>query len=257
MNIMIDVVRILRETTIARAEHRPTLTSTNDRAAECAAQGVKDLPLVVVTDEQTAGRGRGSKRWWTGRGALAFSLLVDAETVAADADRSPLVSLAAAVAVVDTIAPLLPGRQVGIHWPNDVFVEDRKLAGILVEVLPDRRHVIGIGLNTNNTAADAPAELQPMVATLRDLTGRQHDQTTLLIGLLRRLEQEFSRLRGDAKSVALRANELCLDRGRRLTLHWADRAVAGPCRGIAADGALLLETPSGLESFYSGTTLSE
>jgi BirA family transcriptional regulator, biotin operon repressor / biotin---[acetyl-CoA-carboxylase] ligase len=279
---MIDVVRVLRETTIARAEHRPTVTSTNDRAAECAAQGVKDLPLVVVADEQTAGRGRGSNRWWTGPGGLAFSLLVDADTVAADAARSPLVALAAAVAVVDAVAPLLPGRRVGIHWPNDVLVggadipvcpsdpashgrqeclphqaRQQKLAGILVEVLPDRRHVIGIGLNTNNTAADAPAELKAAVATLRDLTARQHDQTAILIDLLRRLEQEFSRLRGDAKSVALRADELCLDRGRRLTLQWADRTVTGPCRGIAPDGALLLETSSGVEPFYSGTILPE
>ena len=85
---MIDAVRILRETSVARVEHRPTLASTNDRAAQCAAQGVKDLPLLVVADQQTAGRGRGSNRWWTGPGGLAFSLLVDAETVAADAERT-------------------------------------------------------------------------------------------------------------------------------------------------------------------------
>jgi BirA family transcriptional regulator, biotin operon repressor / biotin---[acetyl-CoA-carboxylase] ligase len=253
---MIDVVRVLRETNVARAEYRPTLTSTNDRAAECAAQGVKDLPLVVAAGEQTAGRGRGSNRWWTGPGALAFSLLVDAETVAAEATRSPLVSLAAAVAVVDAVGPLLPAHQVGLHWPNDVFVEKRKLAGILVEVLPDRRHMIGIGLNTNNTAADAPSELRPIVATLRDLTDRQHDQTDILIDLLRRLDEEFARLRSDAKSVAARANELCLDRGRTLTLHWADRTVTGPCRNIAGDGALQLETASGVETFYSGTILA-
>ena len=135
--------------------------------------------------------------------------------------------------------------------------QQRKLAGILVEVLPDRRHVIGVGLNTNNTAADAPAELQSAVATLCDLSGRKHDQTDVLIDLLCRLEQEFSRLLSDAKSVALRANELCLDRGRTLSLQWANRKTAGLCRGIAPDGALLLETPAGLESFYSGTTLSE
>ena len=77
-------------------------------------------------------------------------------------------------------------HQVGIHWPNDVHVrisqpqgeaDDRKLAGILVEVLPDRRHVIGIGLNVNNTLADAPAELRDTAATLRDLSGREHDRT--------------------------------------------------------------------------------
>ena len=168
-----DIDRILRETFVARAEYHPSIGSTNDRAAECAAQSAGELPLLVLADQQTAGRGRGANRWWTGPGALAFSLLLDGRTVAVGGNRSPLVALAAAVAVVDAVAPLLPEHPLGIHWPNDVMVGRRKLAGILIEVLPDGRHVVGIGLNTNNTLADAPAELQSRAVTLRDL-GR-HD----------------------------------------------------------------------------------
>jgi BirA family biotin operon repressor/biotin-[acetyl-CoA-carboxylase] ligase len=262
----IDAVRVMRETSIARVEYRPTVDSTNTRAAQCAAQGAVDLPLLVVADEQTAGRGRGANRWWTGPGSLAFSLLVDAATVGADESRSPLVALAAAVAVVDCVAKLLPTHQVGIHWPNDVHVRlsqpqgganDRKLAGILVEVLPDRRHVIGIGLNVNNTVADAPAELRNSTATLRDLACRQHDRTAVLIDLLRRLEQQFSQLRDDPRKVATEADRLCLQRGQTLTLGWANRKVKGICRGIAADGAILLETPTGVEAFISGSTIKE
>lgn len=249
---MIDIVRVMRETTVARAEHHPSVASTNDRAAECAARGVKDLPLVVVADEQTAGRGRGSNRWWTGQGGLAFSMLVDPSTVAADAGRSPLVSLASAVAVVEAVAPHLPDRPLGIHWPNDVMADGRKLAGILIEVLPDGRHVIGIGLNTNNRAADAPAELRNCVSTLRDLTGRELDQTTILIEVLRRLDHQFARLRDDARSVAARANELCLQRDQTLTINWGNRRTTGRCLGIAPDGALLLKTPTGVETFQAG-----
>jgi BirA family biotin operon repressor/biotin-[acetyl-CoA-carboxylase] ligase len=252
----IDVVRIMRETSIAHVEYRPTLGSTNDRAAQCAANGMKDLPLLIVADQQTAGRGRDGNRWWTGQGALAMSLLVDAQTVAADQSRSPLVSLAAAVAVVETVAPLIPDQQVGIHWPNDVFAAGCKLAGILVEVLPERKHVIGIGLNTNNTMADAPRELRNTAATLRDLSGREHDQTGILIELLRRLEQQFARLRDNSKAVALRADALCLQRGRTLMLRWGDRDISGRCQGIAPDGAIRLETPAGVESFYSGTIVA-
>jgi BirA family biotin operon repressor/biotin-[acetyl-CoA-carboxylase] ligase len=280
---MIDVVRILRETFVAQAEHHPSLGSTNDRAAQCAARGAKELPLLVVADEQTAGRGRAGRRWWTGHGGLAFSLLVAPETVAAQESRSPLVALAAAVAVAETLAPLLPGHPLGIHWPNDVMAnaggekgtvplcEDRpeetardrglspfsrlrKLAGILVEVLPDRRHVIGIGVNTNSTLADAPADLQVTAATLRDLTGRQHDQTAVLIDLLRRLDQQFARLRENPAGVAAAADALCLQRGQTVTLQWNDHTTTGLCRGIAPDGALLLETPTGVERFHSGAT---
>ena len=248
----LDIDRILRETFVVQVEHHPTIGSTNDWAADRAAQGNPALPLAVVADQQTAGRGRGANRWWSGPGALLFSLLVDAPTVGAEASRSPLVALATAVAVVETVAPLLPGHTVGLHWPNDVLAAGGKLAGILVEVLPDRRHVIGIGLNTNNTLADAPAELQATASTLRDLSGQEHDQTGVLVDLLKRLDREFRQLRSDPTQVAVHADALCVQRGSSLTLQWADRTVTGRCRGIAPDGALLLETPAGVEPFHSG-----
>ena len=161
-------------------------------------------------------------------------------------------ALAVATAIVDAVAPLLPEQPLGIHWPNDVFAAGRKLAGILIEVLPNRRHVLGIGLNTNNSMADAPAELQATAATLRDLARQSCDQTEILITLLKHLEQEFQRLCRQPQSVAARADASCLQRGRMLTLQWAGRTVTGRCRGIAADGAILLETPAGTEAFSSG-----
>jgi BirA family transcriptional regulator, biotin operon repressor / biotin---[acetyl-CoA-carboxylase] ligase len=250
--MQLDIDRILRETFVARVEYHPSVGSTNDRAAECAAQRDGELPLLVVADQQTAGRGRGTNHWWTGPGALAFSLLVDAPTVGADYGPAPLVALAVAVAVVDTVAPLLPAHQVGIHWPNDVLAAQRKLAGILIESLPDRRHVIGIGLNTNNTMADAPVELKSKATTLRDLAQRSYDQAEVLVDLLKWLECEFVRLRSEPQCVAARADALCLQRGRILTLQWGNRTIVGRCRGIAADGAIRLETPAGVEAFYSG-----
>jgi BirA family biotin operon repressor/biotin-[acetyl-CoA-carboxylase] ligase len=161
------------------------------------------------------------------------------------------------VAVVDAVAPLLPRYEVGIRWPNDVLAAGRKLAGILVEVLLDRRHVIGIGLNTNNTLADAPAELQNTAATLRDLSSREHDQTAILIDLLNRLDREFQQLRSHSADVATRADALCLQRGRTVTLQQANRTIAGRCQGIAPDGALVLETSAGAERFHSGIVSAE
>ncbi len=204
---MIDLGAILRETFVARAEHHESITSTNDRAAQRALDATAELPLLVVAGRQTAGRGRGGNRWWTGPGALCFSLAVDAQTVAAD-DRSPLVAVAVGLAVVATVAPRLPHQPVGIHWPNDVLAGSRKLSGILVEVLPNRRHVIGVGLNSNNTMADAPPELRSVACTLRDLSGKEHDQTALLIELLQRMEREFERLRQEPDRVAAQADAI-------------------------------------------------
>jgi BirA family biotin operon repressor/biotin-[acetyl-CoA-carboxylase] ligase len=251
-----DIDRIRRETFVARVEHHTTLASTNDRAAECAAGCAAGfaggLPLLVIADEQTAGRGRGANRWWTGGGALAFSLLVEGESIGAAAGPAPLVALATAAAVAEAVTPLLPEHNVGLHWPNDVMVAERKLAGILIEALPDRRHIIGIGLNVNNSAAAAPAELRDRIATLRDLSGRDHAPSDLLVALLRRLEVEFRQLCAAPAEVSAKADALCLQTGHPLKLQWGNRIVTGRCRGIAPDGAVRIETAAGVESFYTG-----
>jgi len=251
--VILDADRIVRETFVARAEYFPSLGSTNDRAAECGRHDDAEMPLLVVADRQTAGRGRGANRWWTGPGALAFSLLVDGPTVGALDGPAPLVALAAALAVVDVVAPLLSEHPVGIRWPNDVLVGEKKLAGILIEALPNRRHVVGIGLNTNNTLADAPDELQATAVTLRDLAGRHFDPTETLVVLLKRMQGEFQRLRDEPRSVAARADALCRQRGRIATLLAGRSGIIGLCEGIAADGGIRLQTSEGIKTFYSGS----
>jgi BirA family transcriptional regulator, biotin operon repressor / biotin---[acetyl-CoA-carboxylase] ligase len=252
----IDADRILRETFVAEVEHLATVDSTNNRAAILSTRGGARLPLLVVADQQTAGRGQGSKRWWTARGALTFSLLVEASDVAADVGRSPLVALATGAAVVEAVAPLLPGRQVGMKWPNDVMVDGKKLVGILVDVLGDRRHVIGIGINVNNSLAGAPDELGAKATSLVDLAGREFDRTQLLADVLTHLEAGFLQLQRDPEAVTIHANAFCLQHGRRLSVECGGRTISGVCWGIAADGALLLETSAGMESVYSGVLVS-
>ncbi len=207
----------------------------------------------MVAERQTAGRGRGDHRWWSGPGSLAFSLLLRPDGAAGRGwGQSPLIGLAAAVAVAETVAPLLPAHRVGIRWPNDVIAAGGKLAGVLVEVLPDGRHVVGIGLNTNSSLSQAPPELRPTATTLLELTGTTHDQTAILVALLGHLEEKLQQLASEPGRVAARADALCLQRGESLVLHSAGRAVTGRCAGIAPDGALLLDTPEGRQAFYGG-----
>jgi BirA family biotin operon repressor/biotin-[acetyl-CoA-carboxylase] ligase len=249
----LDTDLLLRQTFVARVEHYATLGSTNDRAKECARHTEHTLPLLIVADRQTAGRGRGANRWWTGEGSLAVSLLLDAAELGLDRSRSPLVALAAAVAVVQTVAPLLPSRTVGVHWPNDVFAEGRKLAGILVEVPSAQRLAVGIGLNLNSSLRQAPQELQATATTLLDLTGVQHDRTEVLRRILDHLDAGLRRLAASPREIAARANAICLQRGQILTVLSGQVSTTGRCRGIAPDGALVLDTPQGPRTVYSGT----
>ncbi|HUY92027.1 MAG TPA: biotin--[acetyl-CoA-carboxylase] ligase [Pirellulales bacterium] len=275
----LNLESLLASGLLARVEHHPRLTSTNDHA-RLAATEAGELPLLVIADEQTAGRGRGANRWWTGRGSLACSLLFEPAASGIERRYFSMISLAAAVAIVETAAPLVAQRPIGVHWPNDVFVSDRKLAGILVEALPDGKHIVGIGCNVNNSLAEAPAELQKIVTSLADLTGRSQHRAAFLLELLERLQANLGTLAAAPESLGERANELCLQRGRRLTLQTGQCAgrgrpalhrnapgegarpsmrilASGVCAGIAPDGALLLETPTGLQTHYSGVLVHD
>jgi BirA family biotin operon repressor/biotin-[acetyl-CoA-carboxylase] ligase len=249
----IDIQALLATSFLRHAEHHSEIDSTQTRARTLAPQSEIGVPALVVADFQSAGRGRGSNRWWTGRGSLAFSLLVDPRQFGLPRQAMPRLSLAVGVAVIDAVAPRLAGQVPALNWPNDVFVGRRKLAGILIEVLPNGRHIIGVGLNSNNSVVDAPPALQASVATLLDLTGYQHDHTELLLALLKNIEFALKELANPEDSAGERFDFCCNQRGEVLTVYQGDQSITGRCAGIAPDGALLLETPEGLRTVYSGT----
>ena len=248
----ISISRFQSGTFVTHVEHHEELGSTNDRARELAGRLAPDAVALIVADRQTAGRGRGANRWWTGDGSLAFSLVLDPGVRGVERRHFGMLALAAAVGIVETIAPLVPDHAAGLHWPNDVFIGDRKLAGILVEALPDGRHIVGIGLNVNNSLAAAPVELQELATTLGEFTGTVHDRTELLAGLLDYLDSNLQVLSRAPAELGRRADELCLQHGRKLTIQAGPQRASGICAGVGPDGALLLDTPTGREVFYSG-----
>jgi len=182
---------------------------------------------------------------------------VDGRSRGADFSRGPLVSLSAAVAMTEAVGAVLPGVEVGIHWPNDVFAAGRKLAGILVETLAGGLCVVGVGLNLNNTMRDAPAELRAVASTVLDLTGARHDPMSLLIAFLRRLAALLEQLPTSPGLVGRLADGLCLQRGRSLSIESGGKTICGRCFGIAPDGAMLLDTPSGRERIVTGILAKE
>ncbi len=249
----LNVDRLRAAGIAAHVEHFETLGSTHDRAHEVARSAAAgSLPLLVVAEQQTAGRGRGANRWWTGRGSLAFSLLFDPADWVLSNQPSPERSLAVGSAIVDTVRPLLPGRDVGLHWPNDVFVAGKKLAGILIDVLAGGRHVLGIGLNVNNRLADAPQDVRGRATSLCELVGGTLDRTELLISLVRNIELAVRDSAADPQAFGRRFQDLCLQVGADLAIEVGGRLATGRCVGIAPDGALLLEAEGRYERFYSG-----
>jgi BirA family biotin operon repressor/biotin-[acetyl-CoA-carboxylase] ligase len=153
-----------------------TLVSTNDTAKELLRSNTKlELPLVIVTDHQTGGRGRDGRSWWTGEGALAFSLIVELSTTKFERQTLPILSEKIAEIIAELVSEeLLTPHEIKVHKPNDVYIDNKKVSGVLIETTSPKHVIIGIGINTNNTTKDKPPELSNVqIVTLKDLRNDQ------------------------------------------------------------------------------------
>lgn len=249
--------KLLADSFLADFEHHGELDSTQDRAQALAADLATRLPVLIVADRQRLGRGRGGNSWYTGAGSLALSLAYDPRDWGLDSSLDPRRSLAAGMAVIDALAPWVRGLSIGLHWPNDVFCEGRKLAGILIDALSGGRIVLGIGINTNNTFDSANVEVRRRAISILAATGAAVDHQQLVGRLLGSLRHCHTLLSEAPASFGQRCQELCLQVGQPITLKSGSETVSGMCVGLAQDGAICLETPTGSRKFYSGVLLHD
>lgn len=255
----IDPQRLRTFGRLATVEHLAETESTMHRGRVLAATAPAErLPAVVLTDRQTAGRGRRGAGWWQAAGSLAMTLVVDPSWLAwpEAAERSPAAagwSLACGVALAEAVMDAEPGVRAGLRWPNDLEVEGRKLAGILAEGTPSGRVLFGIGVNTSGRVADAPQPLADRVVTMPDLVGRILPRQRLLEGFLPRLWDVLMRLATEPDLLRERYAPLCSLTGTEIEFHHGDEVVQGLCLGIAGDGALLIRTALGDRPFHGGS----
>jgi BirA family transcriptional regulator, biotin operon repressor / biotin---[acetyl-CoA-carboxylase] ligase len=192
---------------------------------------------VAVTEHQAAGRGRDGRAWEDEPGAaLLLSVLLRPPDAAVSAQLSLVCALAVAEAIETTT-----GLEPRVKWPNDVLVDGRKIAGILLEGC-EAAVVCGIGVNVAQTEVTLPGDARTRPASLRTLTGREHDRAALLVLLLERLEARYESWVADGLAPLLPELE------RRNALRGRDVRVgteAGTVGPIAADGRLTLTRPDG------------
>lgn len=245
-----------RAALVRHAEWFAELSSTNTYAAELANQEEIPLPQLIGASRQTAGRGRGQNAWWSTDGALTFSLLFNPSDQGLPVARWSQVALVTGLAVADLLETYLPPAVVQLKWPNDVYVDGRKICGILTEVPSGRtdRLVVGIGLNVGNTLRDAPSELQASAVSLCDLLGdRCPTLGEVLEGLITRWNFWLQRLvLGEIHFPELWKTK-CYLTGHRVMVSLGPETQAGICRGLDSDGMLLLETPAGVQRILAGT----
>lgn len=251
----LDLARLYETALLAQIEHHAELASTSDLALKLAADEAVKLPLLVIAERQTAGRGRGANRWWAGEGALTFSLVIEPPREKLPPPRWPLLSLAAGLAICQALETFAPQALLQVKWPNDVYAEGRKIAGILIEspAQSPGRLVIGIGVNVNNSLAAAPPEIRELATALCDLCGQAFDLTAVLSTILVEVDAHLN----DPEDLiaAGRWQERCLLTHQTVRVQSAAETITGRCLGIDGHGALLLQTEHGRRSIVSGTVL--
>jgi BirA family biotin operon repressor/biotin-[acetyl-CoA-carboxylase] ligase len=218
---------------------RESSGSTNDDVRKLAMDGAPD-GRVVIAERQTDGRGRRGAAWFSPAGeSLAFSILVRPEEPKA---LWPRLALAAGLAVAEAIESFCP--EVGVKWPNDVWIRGRKVAGILVEAGADFA-VVGIGLNVNTT--EFPPEVAGIATSLEIEAGMPFARHDVLAAILRHFSRRRAQIDLGFDEILSAIRLRCVLTGNLVSLLTSDGLRHGTVEGIAPGGELLLRTDQGLE----------
>jgi BirA family biotin operon repressor/biotin-[acetyl-CoA-carboxylase] ligase len=215
--------------------HRRSTDSTNERARELAEAGAP-AGTVVTAGEQSAGRGRHGRVWSAPAGA---ALLYSAILLPLD-ERHVLLPLAAPLAVCDAIESLAPVR-CRVKWPNDVWIEESKVAGILIEAQPPDWAVIGVGVNVAIADEEFPDDLRWPATSIGHGAKVADVRDALNEALGERVEQAQDRTLAD-----FRERESLLGREVGWVGAGSDRGEgSGIARGVDERGNLVVETADG------------
>jgi len=247
-----------------RLVYLPTVDSTNTYAMRLARSGSEE-GVVVLTDSQTAGKGRQGRHWVDMKAHNAIS-----STVLRPAFPPYLLVMLAALAVVEVITETCKVTAT-IKWPNDVLIGTRKVAGILIETSHDHTGnlvaILGIGVNVNGHLLDSVEntlgtlqgnkELTTIATSLEEESGHMVNRELFIAHLLRQIEAGYLALQREAQDATTPANgpisRLMRERwrsqlstlGRSVQVRQGKRLLSGVAEDVNANGELLLRTHSG------------
>ena len=211
--------------------------------------------LVVISDHQTAGKGRSGRTWTDETGAsVAMSVMIRPRIEVDDCSKVTLVSALAVVKAIKEVCDM----DAGIKWPNDVVIDGRKVCGILTELelsAEEPSLIIGIGLNVNQ--ADMPDELMDRAISLYMASGCDtvYDREELIEAILENLEHYYDVFSKSADMSLLKDEyDSCLvNIGRTVRTTDPKEPIEGTAKGIDDEGRLLIETVDGvIHPVYAG-----
>jgi BirA family biotin operon repressor/biotin-[acetyl-CoA-carboxylase] ligase len=225
---VIDLARLRQAFPDRRILHFDSVESTQRVASSC------EPGTIVLADRQLAGQGRHGHAWHSEPGSGIYCSLVLAP--------SPVLTLALGLATVEAIAQAT-GIQCDLRWPNDLMLDDRKAAGILVQLV-DGHAIAGIGINVNQT--EFPEDLGHLAISLRRHAGRELAREDILFALFPAID---SLLAEDAETVLrLFTHASSYAAGRRVTVDQPGGAITGTTAGLDPAGFLIVRKDDGTDT---------
>ena len=237
-----------------RVVYYPSLASTMEVAKQAAQRGAAE-GTVVITDEQTAGKGRIKRVWLSPKGNIALSVIFYPGV-----SRLPSLIMLASLAVIHSIEAVT-GLKLQVKWPNDVLINGKKVCGVLIEsnVRGDvvDYAIMGIGINVNLRPYDFP-EIQTTATSLSDELGRDVSRLNVIRCLLVEVERLYLALLAGG-SIYEEWRDSLVTLGRRVQVKSGKTIYEGIAESVARDGRLLLRHSDGsLSKIVAGdVTLSD
>lgn len=218
-----------------------TVDSTNEWAKENI-EHLSDLDGVIA-EEQTSGKGRKTRDWFSPKGGLWLSILIrDFQ------DGLGALSLLSSVSIADVLEGY--DIKVQLKWPNDIMVSSKKLGGILIERI-NGGFIVGIGLNLNINLLDFPDFLREKVITAREILNSDLKIDGIALKIIKRIEEN----REELDRVYARYLGLNQDIGRMVEIQSGGEAIRGRVLGIKIDGSINILSNGQEKSFYSGSLI--
>lgn len=221
-----------------------SLDSTNEKAKTLGRQGDEE-GTVVIADEQTEGRGRFGRNWFSPRGeGIWMSVILRPPSVLEPYTPLSLVTAHCVATALRDVA----GVRAEIKWPNDVKIGDKKVCGILTELDKDTAGtsflVIGIGVNVNQTVFEG--ELASLATSVRIETGKAANRTPLIRKILENLERSYLKAVEEGFSEVLKdVRKLCTLVGEHVSVNVGSETVQGYVQDIDDAGRLIMRTEDG------------
>lgn len=223
-----------------------SVASTQQIAARLAYEGAAE-GTVVVAEEQTAGRGRLSRKWHSPKGTGIWMSMILRPTV--PVHQAPQLTLLTAVSVAQAIEKYTD-LSVGIKWPNDILINGKKAVGILTEMQadPDKINavIIGIGINVNQKQEHFAEDIQHIATSLATEADKSFVRAELMQMIFLQMEKLYKEyLEHGFGVIKLLWESYAMSIGKEITARTIKQTIIGVAKGITADGVLLLEDKDG------------